>query len=213
MGKHKTRNKLSKLKIKHNELLTISLSEKKLRRYKNKYDFLIAVPFLLCVIHFTAIAPMIVNVSPVIGGIIGGTLILSNVIFPICYANYKANCEAKLKNKTNKIAIKIDEYEKSLNIDKRDPEVVSEKNIATPQEDILFQDFPELHITEETRQAILEHPELHSGLSVRARIGKIYTDEEWEQRREEVLSRPLPGEEKTSVLVKKKKSSKNRGNK
>ena len=36
MEKHKTRNKLSKLKIKHNELLTISLSEKKLRRYKIK---------------------------------------------------------------------------------------------------------------------------------------------------------------------------------
>ncbi len=74
------------------------------------------------------------------------------------------------------------------------------------KKEILFKDYPSLHITEETRQAILEHPELHSGLSVRTRMGRIYTDEEWERRREEVLSRPLPGgEEKSPTLVKKRK--------
>lgn len=60
---------------------------------------------------------------------------------------------------------------------------------------ILFQDFPRLRITEETRQQILRYPQLHSGLSVRARMGRIYTDEEYEQRRERVLSTPLPGDE------------------
>ena len=78
----------------------------------------------------------------------------------------------------------------------------------------MFQDFPELHITEETRKQVLEHPELHSGLSVRTRMGKFYTDEEWEQRREEVLSTPLPGgEEKGPTLVKKRIPTQNRGNK
>ena len=164
MEKHKARKKLSKLKTKHNELLTISLSDKKLRRYKNRYDFLIAVPFLLCVIHFTAIAPIIVNVSPVIGGIIGGTLILSNVIFPMCYANYKSNCESRLKNKINKIAIKIGEYEKVLNDEKIESKVMSEKNVSQLQhEDILFQDFPELHITQETKNDVLAHPESEYG--------------------------------------------------
>ena len=82
------------------------------------------------------------------------------------------------------------------------------------KEDILFQNFPELHITEETRKQVLEHPELHSGLSVRTRMGKFYTDEEWAQRREEVLSTPLPGgEEKGPVLTKKLTQSRNQENK
>lgn len=73
------------------------------------------------------------------------------------------------------------------------------------KKEILFKDYPPLHITEETRQAVLDHPELHSGLSVRARMGKFYTDEEYEQRREEILSKPLPGgEEKGPTLVKKR---------
>lgn len=73
------------------------------------------------------------------------------------------------------------------------------------KKEILFKDYPPLHITEETRQAVLDHPELHSGLSVRARMGKFYTDEEYEQRREEVLNTPLPGgEEKGPKLVKRR---------
>lgn len=73
------------------------------------------------------------------------------------------------------------------------------------KKEILFKDYPPLHITEETRQAVLDHPELHSGLSVRVKMGKFYTDEEYEQRREEVLSKPLPGgEEKGPTLVKKR---------
>ena len=41
---------------------------------------------------------------------------------------------------------------------------------------------------------------------VRTRMGKFYTDEEYEQRREEVLNRPLPGgEEKGPVLKKTRK--------
>lgn len=73
------------------------------------------------------------------------------------------------------------------------------------KKEILFKDFPPLHITEETRQAIVDRPELHSKLSVRAGMGRIYTDEEWEQRREEVLSKPLlGGKEKGPTLVKKR---------
>lgn len=51
-------------------------------------------------------------------------------------------------------------------------------------------------------EEILKHPELQTECPVRIRIGKFYTDEEYEQRREEVLSRPLPGEEDRPKLVK-----------
>ena len=41
-------------------------------------------------------------------------------------------------------------------------------------------------------------------------MGKIYTDEEWEQRREEVLNRPLPGgEEKGPTLARRKTTNPN----
>ena len=74
--------------------------------------------------------------------------------------------------------------------------------------DILFKEYPNLRITEATRKIVLEHPELHSGLDVRTRMGKFYTDEEYEQRRNEVLSRPLPvKEEKGPRLVRRKKTS------
>ena len=79
------------------------------------------------------------------------------------------------------------------------------KDNSKSKEDILFQDYPPLHITEETRRDVLEHPEKYMSCDVRTRMGKFYTDEEYEQRREEVLNRPLPGgEEKGPRLVKKR---------
>lgn len=45
-------------------------------------------------------------------------------------------------------------------------------------------------------------------------MGKFYTNEEYQQRREEVLNRPLPGEEeKGPRLVKKRIPSKTTSNK
>lgn len=68
------------------------------------------------------------------------------------------------------------------------------------KETILFEEFPKLKITEE---AVLEHPERYTDCDVRTRMGKFYTDEEYEQRREEVLSRPLPGEEEKGPVLRK----------
>lgn len=73
------------------------------------------------------------------------------------------------------------------------------------KKDILFKDFPPLHITEETRKDVLAHPQLYANCDVRVRMGKFYTDEEYQRRREEVLNRPLPGGEgKAPRLVRKK---------
>lgn len=82
------------------------------------------------------------------------------------------------------------------------------------KKDVLFKDYPNLKVTEETKKYVLEHPELYSGLGVRERMGKFYTDEEWDERREEVLNTPLPGGEKNTpkslrkIFRPKKKDSK-----
>lgn len=90
-----------------------------------------------------------------------------------------------------------------------DDEIESEISIEQSdekKENILFEEFPRLKITEETKKDILEHPERYTSCDVRTRMGKIYTDEEYEQRRNEILSKPLPGgEEKGPVLTKIKK--------
>lgn len=71
---------------------------------------------------------------------------------------------------------------------------------------ILEQPFPQLKITEKTREDVLTHPERYTNCDVRTRMGKFYTDEEYERRIEEILNRPLPDrEEKGPTLVKKGK--------
>ena len=59
--------------------------------------------------------------------------------------------------------------------------------------DIIFMDYPPLKITEETRKKVIENPMSHSNCPVRIRMGKFYTDEEWEKRENKVLSMKLPG--------------------
>ena len=70
-------------------------------------------------------------------------------------------------------------------------------------EEILFADFKPMKITEETRNDVLEHPERCINCSPRIRMGKFYTDEEYERYKEKTLNRPLPGDKKKLVLKKK----------
>lgn len=73
-------------------------------------------------------------------------------------------------------------------------------------DDILFEDFEPVKVTEATRQHVLEHPGLYKNCPPRIRQGMFYTDEEYETRFEEVMSKPLPGgEEKGISFVKKNK--------
>ena len=64
------------------------------------------------------------------------------------------------------------------------------------KKDYLFKDFSEFKVIEETRKDVMENPQKYFSYDARIRMGKFYTDEEYEKRVEEVLSRPLPGEEK-----------------
>ena len=75
---------------------------------------------------------------------------------------------------------------------------------------ILEIDYPKFVVTEQTRKDVLDHPQRCAGSDIRIRMGKFYTYEEYEKYVEEVLSRPLPGEEKQpkkilSIFKRKKK--------
>lgn len=64
---------------------------------------------------------------------------------------------------------------------------------------IMNLEYSHFQITEETRQNVLNHPERHLNCPLRVFMGRIYTDEEWETRSKEMLSRELPGGEKLPV--------------
>lgn len=73
-------------------------------------------------------------------------------------------------------------------------------------DEILFEDFGPVKVTEATRQHVLENPGLYKNCPPRIRQGMFYTDEEYEARFEEVMNKPLPGgEEKGISFIKKNK--------
>lgn len=67
--------------------------------------------------------------------------------------------------------------------------------------DILFEDFEPMHITEEMRMYVLEHPEKYANCPPRIRMGNFYSDEEWERYVEESLNKPLPGDIKGAKKI------------
>ena len=71
--------------------------------------------------------------------------------------------------------------------------------------EIIFADYKPIKITEETRQYVLAHPEKHLNCPVRVRMGKFYTDKEWEEYSRKSLKRKLPGAPKKLIFKKKEK--------
>lgn len=63
--------------------------------------------------------------------------------------------------------------------------------------DILSKDWPKLKITKEMRDDVKKHPERYLRCPARIRMGKFYTDEEFEKRSNEILNTPLPGAKKS----------------
>lgn len=71
------------------------------------------------------------------------------------------------------------------------------------RKDYLFEDFPGFKVTEETRKNVIENPQKYSSCDVRIRMGKFYTDEEYQRKIEEGLSRELPGQKKLYIIKRK----------
>ena len=71
-------------------------------------------------------------------------------------------------------------------------------NNTIEKQDILFQDFTNLKITQETKENVMKHS--NYVFDVRTRMGKFYTDEEKQKYIEESLKRPLPGDEGPTLL-------------
>jgi hypothetical protein len=57
--------------------------------------------------------------------------------------------------------------------------------------DILFEDYPDCKVTEETIDFINNHPQYYSG-NVKLMQGKIFTDEEYKAYKERILNSRLP---------------------
>ena len=57
-------------------------------------------------------------------------------------------------------------------------------------------------ITEETKEHIKKHPDMYTECPSKVQMGNIYTDEEFKERSDRVLSAELPGEENSKVLKK-----------
>ena len=58
---------------------------------------------------------------------------------------------------------------------------------------ILYEDYPQLNITEKTIENIKKHPALYQNVSPKVALGKIYTNEQFENKSEQILIAPLPG--------------------
>ena len=72
------------------------------------------------------------------------------------------------------------------------------------KKDILFDyNFKKPKITEKTKESIKTNPRFFRNCDVRTRMGLIYTDEEYEKRRERVLNTPLPGTKKKTRILRK----------
>jgi len=64
------------------------------------------------------------------------------------------------------------------------------------KKDYLFKDFSEFKVIEETRKDVMENPQKYFSYDARIRMGKFYTDEEYQRRIETGLNRELPGQKK-----------------
>lgn len=70
------------------------------------------------------------------------------------------------------------------------------------RKEILETDYKELKITDRTKENIKSHSKLNYSLPVREFMGKIYTNEEYESKKQRILNTPLPGDEKGFQKVK-----------
>lgn len=57
---------------------------------------------------------------------------------------------------------------------------------------VISRQFPKLKVTKKLRDDIKAHPLSYYNCDVRIRLGLFYTEEEWEKKRDKILSKKLP---------------------
>lgn len=94
-----------------------------------------------------------------------------------------------------------DSYNLDGNVEKiglldENQEVSRNTTVKTRDNKILEKPYPRVRITEKNRDGIMEdikkHPDLYMGLPVRERMGKIYTDQEFQDKSKKILAKRLP---------------------
>ncbi|MBQ6687361.1 MAG: hypothetical protein IJN03_02440 [Bacilli bacterium] len=63
------------------------------------------------------------------------------------------------------------------------------------EEILMEKDFPEFHVTEETKEDVNLHPERYLGCDARIRMGLFRTEREQEEYIKQSVVRPLPGDD------------------
>ena len=58
--------------------------------------------------------------------------------------------------------------------------------------DIISRPFPKLKVTKELRDNIKAHPLSYPNCDPRIRLGLFYVEDEWEKKRNKILSKKLP---------------------
>ena len=69
--------------------------------------------------------------------------------------------------------------------------------------EILETDYRNIIITNKTKENIIKHHKLNYRLPVKVFMGKFYTDDEYNKKRDNAFNTPLPGDEKGFQKVKK----------
>ena len=127
-----------------------------------------------------------------------------NAIPEITEDNEIKNSKHKTESFDNELTSQISQTTSLATLQEEEKAIKQAK--YNTSDDILFEDFEPIKVTEETRRHVLEHPGLYKNCPPRIRQAMFYTDEEYEARFEEVMSKPLPGsEEKGISFVKKNK--------
>ena len=60
------------------------------------------------------------------------------------------------------------------------------------KDEIIDKDYQDFKVTKQTKEDIFMHPGAYLNCSARIRMGKFYTDQEYEDYKKRVLNRPLP---------------------
>lgn len=69
--------------------------------------------------------------------------------------------------------------------------------------EILETDYKKIKITDKTKEKIIKHHKLNYSLPVKVFMGKFYTDDEYNRKRNKAFNTTLPGDEKGFQKVKK----------